>query len=734
MATATMVVGGNRDSTNGASVWGMKSDGTVAWTYDTGNIVYRLMREPTTGYYYIVGVAADNGDGNGTRNLWILDNEGNYINGAYVGSKAIVFDIDIDSNYVYVSTYGAFRLNHDLTGVTTIISSGATFGSIKVDSSGNIYAGAGGIADSLIKWNSSLVYQWSKDTNDSVTSIDMIGDESAVIVGTSDGETRRYEADGSSVPWGAWAYVWGDDNEIKIDSSDNVYVAGTNSAGGILVLDINGNKQWEVATDMDLEHLFLDQNGVVYGAGEYGETFNIFKVDSSDQKVYGMMNTGFADTLNGIDADLDFAFSLELKDDIEGFWKMNDADASPNVDDASSNNRDGTATKDTSDMTTTGKVNEALRFKYTDSDGVGLGDLSVFDLTPIGNKTLSFWLKWSGDGGLLTTIFHKYEGGVVQTGWTVHINKSSNRIYFQVNGLPLPISTNVDLDNVGSVNDWHLVLLRIDRSGNCSLSLDNRSEVSATDMTPNEGEDGSNDQPFSFGGNAAVNGNYSSFDGELDVIGFWSRLLTEEEESQIWNGGSGTEDFGLIDPPVITDQTSSPQDANYGDDVVLSVTVTGTSPFTYQWYKDGSPIAGATSSSLTLSSVDKDDGADYTCTVTNPAGSDTSSAITVRIVPYITAQSSSTGIARGSEFSLSVTGEGSPSPTYQWYKNGNVISGETSSTLTKYWTDSDAGTYTCVLTNAAGSTTSSSIVVTIVGNPYAYNLFDLPFDISRETP
>ena len=82
---------------------------------------------------------------------------------------------------------------------------------------------------------------------------------------------------------------------------------------------------------------------------------------------------------------------------------------------------------------------------------------------------------------------------------------------------------------------------------------------------------------------------------------------------------------------------------------------------------------------------------------------------------------------------MTVTVGGSPSPTYQWYKDGSIIAGETSSTLTKFWASPDAGTYKCRCTNAAGYVDSSDIIVTIVGNPYVFYLFNIPYDIDRET-
>lgn len=72
--------------------------------------------------------------------------------------------------------------------------------------------------------------------------------------------------------------------------------------------------------------------------------------------------------------------------------------------------------------------------------------------------------------------------------------------------------------------------------------------------------------------------------------------------------------------------------ANAGQVVTFTVTADGTIPFTYQWQKNGTAIAGATSASYVIPSAAAGDAAVYTCTVTNPAGSAGSDTATLTIV------------------------------------------------------------------------------------------------------
>lgn len=79
--------------------------------------------------------------------------------------------------------------------------------------------------------------------------------------------------------------------------------------------------------------------------------------------------------------------------------------------------------------------------------------------------------------------------------------------------------------------------------------------------------------------------------------------------------------------------TSQPAGANVspGTSVSFRVVVQGTSPVTYQWRKDGTTIAGATSESFSISAATAADAGNYTVVATNAFGSTTSSAATLTV-------------------------------------------------------------------------------------------------------
>lgn len=81
-------------------------------------------------------------------------------------------------------------------------------------------------------------------------------------------------------------------------------------------------------------------------------------------------------------------------------------------------------------------------------------------------------------------------------------------------------------------------------------------------------------------------------------------------------------------------------------------------------------------------------------------------------VPVITAQPQNVTVTAGANVTLSVTASGATS--YQWKRNGADLTGATISTLSlSSVTSAQAGTYTVVVSNAAGSVTSAAALLTV---------------------
>ena len=141
-----------------------------------------------------------------------------------------------------------------------------------------------------------------------------------------------------------------------------------------------------------------------------------------------------------------------------------------------------------------------------------------------------------------------------------------------------------------------------------------------------------------------------------------------------------------------------------GTSASFSVNATGTG-LSYQWYKGGNPLPGQTSSSLVLTSVSATDAATYSVVVSGVCGNavTNSASLTVnQTVVVATAPVSLTNCpGTSASFSVNATGTGL---SYQWYKGGSPLPGQTSSSLLLTSVSaSDAATYSVVVSGSAAT-------------------------------
>ena len=88
-----------------------------------------------------------------------------------------------------------------------------------------------------------------------------------------------------------------------------------------------------------------------------------------------------------------------------------------------------------------------------------------------------------------------------------------------------------------------------------------------------------------------------------------------------------------VDAPTIAIQPQS-QSVRTGDPATFTVVAAGTSPFTYQWLRDGAAIPGAQAPTYTIAATTAgDNGAQFSVVVTNAAGSATSAVATLAVTP-----------------------------------------------------------------------------------------------------
>lgn len=232
----------------------------------------------------------------------------------------------------------------------------------------------------------------------------------------------------------------------------------------------------------------------------------------------------------------------------------------------------------------------------------------------------------------------------------------------------------------------------------------------------------------------ATSYNYSKSAATLDDAGSYTMKATDSAGSVETTAAKLT--VTAPTAPSNVTITTGPLTVNPGDSLYMYSSVgTGTSPFTYQWCKDGQPIAGATSYYYSRYNFASADVGVYTLVVSNASGSASSPGTMVGIrkvqTPIITSNPASMTVQPGSYVSLSVSAYGVGSLNYQWQKDGVAIVGATSSyySVTSNATSANAGAYTVVVSNAAGSVTSTAGTLTVLSGT-APTISSQPQDIT----
>lgn len=212
-------------------------------------------------------------------------------------------------------------------------------------------------------------------------------------------------------------------------------------------------------------------------------------------------------------------------------------------------------------------------------------------------------------------------------------------------------------------------------------------------------------------------------------VGNYSVVLTNSV------GTTVSADYGLsvFSQAPFFNQSPASQSVFAGQVVTLTSAASGTPTPSYQWRKAGTPVAGATNATLVFNPVQLGDAGSYDVVATNSVGSATSASATLTVTspvaPAIMTQPAGAVLNVGNVGNLGVVATGTPSPAYQWRKDGTPLSGATQNVLRLgQVVESQAGTYDVVVSNLAGSVTSASAVLVI--NPASISILSQPVSLS----
>nr|WP_154890261.1 S-layer homology domain-containing protein [Paenibacillus xylanexedens] len=348
-----------------------------------------------------------------------------------------------------------------------------------------------------------------------------------------------------------------------------------------------------------------------------------------------------------------------------------------------------------------------------------------------GSGTWSEWLKSGGGSGNGLGEFNTPYGVAVDSSGNVYVADSSNH---RMQKLDIPSSAIIDFASTAKT------------STTASFSWTVAS--GATGILIEQSPAGANTWTTTTIGAIATNSTTATVTGLSAATAYDFRLVVSGGANA---GNSNTVSVTTDNVPTYTiaeiaDQTATELTAGYSsgtqDTKTITITKTGTGDLTnvatalsgtnatdFVITQPGTTTlnSGTTSTTFTVKAKDGLAAGTYTAAVTvyadnmtNVTFAVTQTVIPAPVAPSITSQPGNKTVTAGQTATFSITASGDAPLSYQWKKDGNAltddenISGATAATLSISNTQSgDAGSYTVVVTNAAGNASSNAATLTV---------------------
>ncbi len=185
-------------------------------------------------------------------------------------------------------------------------------------------------------------------------------------------------------------------------------------------------------------------------------------------------------------------------------------------------------------------------------------------------------------------------------------------------------------------------------------------------------------------------------------------------------GGNIALRYVASSPPAITTPPAAVV-GTVGGTATFTVAASG-SGLTYQWFRNGHPLAGGTAASLVLGGLSGADAGSYFVAVSNFAGTVVSVPVTLSgssAAPVIATPPVSVAAVAGGAASFSVTATGAAPLTYQWRRNGFPVAGATTASLA--WTAvsrTDADFYDVVVASGLSAVTPPAVRLSVAPSSY----------------
>ncbi|RWS11618.1 hemicentin-1-like protein [Dinothrombium tinctorium] len=153
----------------------------------------------------------------------------------------------------------------------------------------------------------------------------------------------------------------------------------------------------------------------------------------------------------------------------------------------------------------------------------------------------------------------------------------------------------------------------------------------------------------------------------------------------------------------------------------------GSQPLTFEWFKNGKLLRSGEGrieieitksfSSLLIERVKRDDEGNYTCSLTNNFGKDTSTVfLPIKVAVKWISEPQDVSAANGENVKITCLADGYPPPTVQWFKGGSIISNKPELNFPSI-RSTDVGAYDCLVSNGEDSFLRKTIRITVSNSP-----------------
>lgn len=207
------------------------------------------------------------------------------------------------------------------------------------------------------------------------------------------------------------------------------------------------------------------------------------------------------------------------------YWKLEEA---------SGTRVDSHSTNDLTDNNTVtqsaGKLGNAGQFTAANSEYLSHADNAALSVADI-DFAFTVWI-YADSWPLFPIIIRKGDAGSTRE-YVLYHNSAADKLTWQVStGVP---SGTVERTGALSTATWYFIYIEHDSVGNTlGISVNNETLTTAA----YSGGSADNTGPFEIGGGSDQ---LLWFDGRIDSVSFWKRLLTAAERTSLYNSGTGLE-------------------------------------------------------------------------------------------------------------------------------------------------------------------------------------------------